>query len=197
MAAHLVPCPGCQRHVRVSETACPFCEAVLDESVRNAAVGPLPTTRLSRGALHAFRASVTMVAIAVSSAAAAGTLFACSSDSDTNSGYGQQQTGGNGSGGNAGTSTGGTVSSGGNANGSSGASAGGTANGGTTNAGGMNAGGDTSAGGDDGFGGGAVALYGAVPVDPPVDDADAGKTDAGPDDPGGIQPLYGAAQVPS
>src|SRR5262245_11701402 len=26
---HLVPCPNCQRHVRVSETACPFCSTEL------------------------------------------------------------------------------------------------------------------------------------------------------------------------
>ncbi|HEX2879005.1 MAG TPA: hypothetical protein VHO25_05665, partial [Polyangiaceae bacterium] len=101
MASHLVPCPGCQRHVRVSETACPFCATVLDESVRGATVGPLPTTRLSRGALQAFRTSVTLVAIAVSSAAAVGATFACSSDSETNSGTGQQQTGGSASGGNS------------------------------------------------------------------------------------------------
>ena len=26
---HLVACPSCARHVRVSEVACPFCGAVL------------------------------------------------------------------------------------------------------------------------------------------------------------------------
>lgn len=30
--AHLLPCPSCARHVRASETACPFCEAVLADT---------------------------------------------------------------------------------------------------------------------------------------------------------------------
>ena len=30
--SHLVPCPECNRHVRVTETACPFCALPLDLS---------------------------------------------------------------------------------------------------------------------------------------------------------------------
>lgn len=30
----LVPCPSCQRHVRLEERACPFCDASFDEATR-------------------------------------------------------------------------------------------------------------------------------------------------------------------
>ena len=51
--AHLAACPACSRHVRVTETACPFCGGALADSFR-AQTAPVPlTVRLSRAALLA------------------------------------------------------------------------------------------------------------------------------------------------
>jgi len=56
---HLVPCPECSRHVRVSEHECPFCALPLDLS---AAPQPrLPSERLSRAATLAFGATLASV----------------------------------------------------------------------------------------------------------------------------------------
>ena len=53
---HLVPCPECNRHVRVSERECPFCALPLDLS---ATPEPrLPRERLSRAATLAFGATL-------------------------------------------------------------------------------------------------------------------------------------------
>jgi hypothetical protein len=79
MGSHLVPCPACQRHVRVSETACPFCAEALPENLRCSAPCPLPTTRLSRAALFAFRASLRGAAVVGASGVAAAATVACSS----------------------------------------------------------------------------------------------------------------------
>jgi hypothetical protein len=57
---HLVPCPACERHVRVSETRCPFCGEGLD--LANSPLPVLPTRRLGRAATFAF--SATLVAAA-------------------------------------------------------------------------------------------------------------------------------------
>jgi hypothetical protein len=54
--SQLTPCPECQRHVRKSETRCPFC----GNAVSLAHVPPpaLPRKRLGRAATFAFGASV-------------------------------------------------------------------------------------------------------------------------------------------
>ncbi len=54
---HLAPCPGCARHVRVDERACPFCASQLDLS-GVPAPRPVPG-RLSRAALFALGAALT------------------------------------------------------------------------------------------------------------------------------------------
>ena len=51
--AYLRPCPGCSRHVRVSEGACPFCGTALDSSFRAAPVRVPPSSRLARATLFA------------------------------------------------------------------------------------------------------------------------------------------------
>lgn len=56
MSKTLVPCPACERHVRVSEARCPFCEAALPESIAQRAV-PATTQRLSRAATFVFGAA--------------------------------------------------------------------------------------------------------------------------------------------
>lgn len=52
-------CPGCQRHVKSAETACPFCATSLTATVP-ATTGPLP--RLGRAALLAIGASAATAA---------------------------------------------------------------------------------------------------------------------------------------
>jgi hypothetical protein len=53
-ASHLRPCPGCSRHVRVSEGVCPFCGASLDATFQASPAPVGPSRRLSRAALFAF-----------------------------------------------------------------------------------------------------------------------------------------------
>jgi hypothetical protein len=68
--SELAPCPECQRHVRKSETRCPFCgEAV---SLAHLPPPPLPGRRLGRAATFAFGATVV----------GATALVACSDGSD-------------------------------------------------------------------------------------------------------------------
>lgn len=50
----LIPCSECARHVRSTETACPFCDRPLTPSVARALD---PTSRLGRAAMFAFRAT--------------------------------------------------------------------------------------------------------------------------------------------
>lgn len=57
----LEPCPQCRRHVRLSETSCPFCAA----DVRVLSALPeraMPATRLGRAALFAFGAGAAALA---------------------------------------------------------------------------------------------------------------------------------------
>jgi hypothetical protein len=53
---HLVGCPWCVRHVRVTEQKCPFCQATLPASLRESAPPRGPAVRLSRAALLALGA---------------------------------------------------------------------------------------------------------------------------------------------
>lgn len=70
----LTPCPECRRHVRKTETQCPFCgEAV---SLANVPAPVLPRKRLGRAATFAFGASVI----------GATSLVACSGDDDDTGG---------------------------------------------------------------------------------------------------------------
>jgi hypothetical protein len=65
MPAHLRPCPGCSRHVRVSERACPFCSATLDTSFQASPAPVGPSKRLSRAALFAFGTGTLVLPAAV------------------------------------------------------------------------------------------------------------------------------------
>ena len=53
----LVPCPDCSRHVRRSETACPFCGTAFSDVVAQAPARRMPTVRLGRAALFTFAAA--------------------------------------------------------------------------------------------------------------------------------------------
>lgn len=55
---HLLPCPGCDRHVRASDPLCPFCGEALPMSLRQGRAPALPTRRLGRAATFAFGAAV-------------------------------------------------------------------------------------------------------------------------------------------
>lgn len=55
----LAPCPACQRHIRVSERACPFCGNGVSPSIASKVV-PGTTQRLSRAAAFAFTATLTL-----------------------------------------------------------------------------------------------------------------------------------------
>lgn len=68
--SHLVPCAGCQRHVRVSDENCPFCGRALTPEQRNSAPPPLPGRRLGRAALFTFGA--TMLSAAACSSGSGG-----------------------------------------------------------------------------------------------------------------------------
>lgn len=61
----LAPCPGCSRHVRVSEAACPFCARALLAPPSAAAAPPPARLRMSRTAL--FAVGATMVGVAACS----------------------------------------------------------------------------------------------------------------------------------
>ncbi len=56
----LAPCPSCRRHVRVVESACPFCSAAIDP--QRIAPRAMPTQRLGRAAVAAFGALVVTAA---------------------------------------------------------------------------------------------------------------------------------------
>jgi hypothetical protein len=69
----LVPCPTCDRHVRASETACPFCDSALPTDLASRAVPPA-NRRLNRAAAFTFAASLAVVSASVSTAACGGVV---------------------------------------------------------------------------------------------------------------------------
>ena len=65
--AHLSPCPGCTRHVRVSEIVCPFCQVSLGDEFRAQPAPRPPAGRLGRAALSALGAGTIALASSCSS----------------------------------------------------------------------------------------------------------------------------------
>lgn len=57
MAARLLPCPSCQRHVRIHERSCPFCADSIPERVAPPIPTSAQTSRLGRGARIALGAA--------------------------------------------------------------------------------------------------------------------------------------------
>ena len=49
--SELVPCSACSRHIRSTETACPFCRASAEPVAAQASPAPRGSMRLSRAAL--------------------------------------------------------------------------------------------------------------------------------------------------
>ncbi len=71
MPSSLAPCPSCSRHLRTTETCCPFCKTVLGVAHAGAGI-PGATQRLSRAAALAFTASLSLTACSGTTVAAAG-----------------------------------------------------------------------------------------------------------------------------
>lgn len=178
---HLVPCPNCDRHVRQSETACPFCSTEL--SLQHLSPPVLPRGRLGRAATFAFGASLV----------GATSLVACGGESETTkSGNGGTTSHGGSSTAGAGGSSAGTFNGiGGNIaqpygvppfGGSAQPTYGAPPFGGTDNVGGTSNGG-TGGGGTSGAGEGGTGEGG--------DGGDSGATSAGTSGIGGQQTIYG------
>ena len=53
----LISCPGCERHIRTTEAACPFCQADVAEAIARALPRPIPIAGMSRTAMMAFAAA--------------------------------------------------------------------------------------------------------------------------------------------
>jgi len=141
--SHLVPCPACSRHVRVTEPTCPFCGDGL--ALAGTPAPSLPKSRLGRAATFAFGATLVGVT----------TVVACGGD-DTSSGGGS----GGATTGTGGTSAGAAGSSSGTSGDATAGSAGSGGNGGGTvqDSGGLMALYGAAAGG------GPVPVYGAAPA---------------------------------
>ncbi|HLK38388.1 MAG TPA: hypothetical protein VKU41_16610 [Polyangiaceae bacterium] len=113
----LAACPSCSRHVRLSETACPFCKAGLPSAFRERPAPSPPVRRLGRAALYALRmgaVSVTAVAAcggAVTAAGGDGGEGDSSALGDGSSGASSSGSAGSGSA-NSGTASSGTTGSG-------------------------------------------------------------------------------------
>ena len=60
----LVPCPSCSRHVRSSESACPFCSSALPTNLGARAIPSAPR-RLDRLAAFTFAATLVVTGCAV------------------------------------------------------------------------------------------------------------------------------------
>jgi hypothetical protein len=80
---HLRPCPGCSRHLRVSDTACIFCGISLGASFRASPLPASPSVRLSRAALVAFGTGTLSLAAACGGAIAGSAGPAADAGRDT------------------------------------------------------------------------------------------------------------------
>jgi endogenous inhibitor of DNA gyrase (YacG/DUF329 family) len=147
MNTPLVPCPDCQRHVRVGEGNCPFCGAAVDDEQGAAARVSIPTKRLGSLAIMMFRTTALGAAI-VACGGDDSSKPATDSGSDVGSG--------------GSTGAGGTFGIGGAPTDNTG---GGMGTGGSPGTGGVpgTGGGLTGSGGSTPFDGGPVPIYRATP----------------------------------
>jgi hypothetical protein len=167
--AALEPCSGCGRHVRVSESACPFCGTSLDFS--NVPAQLYPTERLSRAAMMSFRNLVAAGVVGATTAVSACELptatamygAPCTDDCQPQggtagtagvAGSGASPSGGSGGRGGSGGQSGSATTGGNAGNGNSGGAAGSGAGAGGSGGGGGSGGSDggAGAGGEGGFG---------------------------------------------
>jgi hypothetical protein len=87
MSDRLLPCPTCSRHIRVSESSCPFCATSVPARFENGRLPVAVPRRLSRAALFA------LGGLAIAPVACAGET---EDDADSNASGGQGATGGSG-----------------------------------------------------------------------------------------------------
>lgn len=91
MSERLLPCPSCNRHIKVSEAQCPFCAGAVPAGFGEGAQRVRPAPRLSRAALFA------LGSIAVAPVACAGEATdedqKEDADEDGNDGAGGEPTG--------------------------------------------------------------------------------------------------------
>jgi hypothetical protein len=73
--AHLVSCPSCTRHVRVDESACPFCGTAFGATLHAIPRSRTPDLRLGRAALYALSAGTMTLAAACSSSSPSTAVF--------------------------------------------------------------------------------------------------------------------------
>jgi len=92
----LVPCPGCKRHVRTTEAACPFCSEALSSEALTRAVVPGATVRLTRAAAFVFGATLAITAVDCGGDTENQTGSADDGASSGNGGTGNKGQGGNG-----------------------------------------------------------------------------------------------------
>jgi hypothetical protein len=102
--SELTPCPECQRHVRTTESRCPFCDSAL--SLSQVARPVLPRSRLGRAATFAFGATL----------ASATALLGCGGESESKKERGGSAGGGSAGGGSAGSGSAGGGSAAGSSN---------------------------------------------------------------------------------
>jgi|HubBroStandDraft_2_1064218.scaffolds.fasta_scaffold250484_2 hypothetical protein len=85
--ARLLACPGCARHVRVSEPSCVFCGVALPKSFGETPALP-PPPRLSRSALYTYRArALAASTVALVTASCGGTVDTGSSSDGGSDAY--------------------------------------------------------------------------------------------------------------
>jgi hypothetical protein len=137
MIAPLLPCPNCERHVRSTETHCPFCACGLEARSAPLPLLPLPQGRLGSLAIMTFRA-----------AALGAALSACGGNTDDDDDKGGA--------GRAGASAAGAGGARANPDDSAGASSGGRSGNGGISIGGASFGGRPADGGQ-------VSIYRATP----------------------------------
>lgn len=171
----LVACPVCDRHVRRTESSCPFCGSDVAEAIRSAEERPVVAMRLSRAAMVALAATGTG-ALSIACGTAGQPLYGCpavmcsagGTPSSPANGAGGLLDMSNAGGGASGAGGSNSVGAGGtHLGGAAGAIAGGAA--GATNGGASSTGGSSTAGGhagsavdagDDGSTGGALGAGG-------------------------------------
>ena len=79
---HLRPCVGCARHIRVSESSCPFCGAALDPVFRASPAPRPPAGRLARAALFAATTGTTLAVGAITTVAVSSATVDCGGKSE-------------------------------------------------------------------------------------------------------------------
>jgi hypothetical protein len=82
MSARLLACPACSRHIRLTETRCPFCGVTCPDSFASTPAPVPPPDGLSRAERSGYARTAARVAATVGSGAAIAIALSCSRDDD-------------------------------------------------------------------------------------------------------------------